>query len=91
MALDELSATAYFVHDYNTGFAACEILLKENRLPQSEIDRVQKNHASYTEQLNNIRQMQAQSGASNMIRPSALAGTSSINSVKVKTFKKRKR
>ena len=67
------------------------MLLKQNCLPQSEIERVQKNHASYVEQLNKIQAMQAQAGVPNMLRPSALGGGSAINTVKVKTFKKRKR
>jgi len=60
MALDELSATAYYVHDYATGFAASEALLKQNRLPQNEVERVQKNHAAYAEKLEERRRMEQQ-------------------------------
>ncbi len=90
MALDELAATAFFVHDYKTGAAACEILLKQNRLPESEIERNQKNHAAYTEKLQQIQQMQAQAGGVELLRPSALAAPA-INTMKTKTFKKRKK
>ena len=92
MALDELAATAFFVHDYKTGHAACEILLKQNRLPESEIDRNQKNHAAYMERLSQIEQMQRQAGGVELLRPSAIsAPVATINNVKQKSFKKRKR
>lgn len=62
MALDELSATAYFVHDYAAGMWASEKLLKENLLPPSEVDRVQKNHAAYRERIEEIQRMQRGGG-----------------------------
>ena len=62
MALDELAATAYFVHDYATGLQACEILLKENRLPPSEVERLQKNHAAYIERMEEIARLQRGAG-----------------------------
>lgn len=83
MALDELAATAYYVHDYGNGFAACEKLLKENRLPASEIDRNQKNHAAYAERLQQMR-------TQNINIPPIQAVVPSINTVKHKTFKKRR-
>jgi hypothetical protein len=60
MALDELGATAFYTHDYKNGYAACEILLKQNRLPPSEVERVQKNYEAYRGKLAEIQQMQAQ-------------------------------
>jgi hypothetical protein len=91
MALDELGSTAFYVHDYMTGLAACEKLLKENRLPQSEIERNQKNHASYMERINQIKA--SHPDALNMLRSSPISQpmVTTINTVKAKTFKKRKR
>lgn len=60
MALDELGATAFYTHDYRSGYAACEMLLKENRLPPSEVERVRKNHQAYAQKLAEMQQMQAQ-------------------------------
>jgi len=67
MALDELAATAFYTHDYKLGCAACMKLLQENRLPQSEIQRVQTNLNAYTGKLQEmeaaLRQIQAQQQA----------------------------
>ena len=60
MALDELGATSFYTHDYKNGYTACEILLKENRLPPSEVERVQKNYEAYRGKLAEMQQMQAQ-------------------------------
>ena len=81
MALDELAATAYFVHDYKTGFQACEILLKQNRLPESEVQRTQTNHAAYIEKLKQIESLQQQAALQQQ------GNAPVIN--KVKTFKRR--
>jgi hypothetical protein len=59
MALDELGATAFYTHDYATGYAACEKLLKENRLPQSEVERVRNNYNAYATKLAEMQQQQA--------------------------------
>lgn len=65
MAIDELAASAFYVHDYRAGYVACETLLKDNRLPPSEVERVQKNHAAYKQKLIEIEtaQRQAQEAA----------------------------
>lgn len=55
MALDELGATAFYTHDYKTGYAACELLLKENRIPQSEVERVRTNYNAYAQKLAEIQ------------------------------------
>jgi hypothetical protein len=81
MALDELAATAFYVHDYNTGLQACEILLKQNRLPESEVERNQKNHAAYFEKAQQIQRMQPQQVPVPQTVPA-------IN--KTRTFKRRK-
>jgi glycosyltransferase involved in cell wall biosynthesis len=68
MALDELGATAFYTHDYASGYRACEILLKENRLPQSEVERVQKNYQAYGQKLAEIQKVQAQMQAAQAVQ-----------------------
>ncbi len=51
MCLDELAATAFYVHDFKLGYQACDILLKEGRLPETEIERVKANKATYEQKL----------------------------------------
>jgi len=51
MALDELGSTAFYVHDYQLGGYACEKLMREGKLPASEVERVQKNLLAYKERL----------------------------------------
>ena len=51
MALDELGSTAFYVHNYQLGAYACDKLLRDGKLPQSEAERVSKNFAAYKERL----------------------------------------
>ena len=60
MALDELGSCSYYVHDYKTGYAACEKLLRENLLPESEIPRVRTNFEAYRQKLAEMEAMQRQ-------------------------------
>lgn len=46
-ALDELAATAHAVGDVMAGLKACERLLKEGKLPQTEVERVKNNYKTY--------------------------------------------
>jgi hypothetical protein len=86
MALDELAATAFYVHDYKTGLAACDVLLKQNRLPETEIERNQKNHAAYLEK---VQQME---GAQRQIpQVPVVAAQTVLNTPKQHTFKKRRK
>ena len=64
--LDEVASTAFYAGKPHIGYAACKKLLTENRLPESEIDRVQNNLNQYikffeqTNQMNIIQQMDEQ-------------------------------
>lgn len=92
MALDELAATAFYVHDYRTGYAACETLLKQSRLPESEVERNQKNHAAYKEQIQKIEAAQRGAGSGIPLQTVTPAQTASLlNTAKKQTFKKRRR
>jgi hypothetical protein len=60
MALDEMASSAFYVHDYKSGYAVCEKLLRENLLPQSEITRVRTNFEAYRQKLAEMEAMQRQ-------------------------------
>jgi tetratricopeptide (TPR) repeat protein len=94
MALDELAATAFYVHDYKSGFAACEVLLKQNRLPDSEVERNQKNHAAYMEKLQQIgaaQNQQMQTPQTLNVAPTASSLLNISGEQKIKSFKKRRK
>jgi hypothetical protein len=55
MCIDEVAATAFSVHDYKLGLECCKILLNENRLPASEVERVKANMTTYEVALENQR------------------------------------
>jgi hypothetical protein len=97
MAADELGSTAFYVHDYQLGGYVCEKLLREGKLPPSEVERVKTNLTAYKERLaatgQTIPQPQAPQLAPvpvvNLQPPQSLLGAAqtSIN----KKFTKRKR
>ena len=64
--LDEIGSTAFYAGKPHMGYAACKKLLAENRLPESEIARVQSNLSQYlkffeeTNQMEMIQQMDQQ-------------------------------
>ncbi len=55
--LDEVAATAYYANQPIVGHAACLKLLKENRVPASELDRIQKNLEQYEEIINHMQML----------------------------------
>ena len=87
MALDELAATAFYVHDFKIGYAACETLLKQNRLPDSEVQRCQTNHAAYAEKMVEVEKMQSMIAA----QQAATAPAAVLNTPRQHTFKKRRK
>jgi len=93
--LDELAATAFYVHDYKSGFAACEALLKQNRLPEGEVERNQKNHAAYLERLQQIGAAQNQLVQTpQTLKVAPTASPSLLNTAgeqKIRSFKKRRK
>ena len=46
-ALDEVSATAYTVGDWHTGFYATKKLLEDNLFPEEHRERIMTNYQSY--------------------------------------------
>ena len=64
--LDEIGSTAFYAGKPHMGYAACKKLLTENRLPESDVSRVQNNLNQYlkffeeTNQMEMIRQMDEQ-------------------------------
>ena len=47
MCIDEVAATAFYVHDFDLGLHCCKMLLQEDRLPSSEVERVKANMKTY--------------------------------------------
>jgi glycosyltransferase involved in cell wall biosynthesis len=60
VALDELGATAYAAGRPELGFLACKKLLEENRVPQSEIPRIQQNYNQYIAIMRQIEEQKRQ-------------------------------
>jgi len=58
MALDELGSTAFYAHDYRSGFMACDFLLRNNRIPPTEVERIRTNHSAYANKLREIGQLE---------------------------------
>ena len=59
-ALDEVAATAFYAGHPQIGYNACQILLKQNKIPKSEIPRIQNNLKQYEQILANLQQQQQQ-------------------------------
>lgn len=55
--LDEIASTAYYAGNPIVGHAACTKLLKENRVPKSEIERIQRNLQQYEHIIGQMQQM----------------------------------
>lgn len=60
IALDELGASAYAAGRPELGYLACKKLLEENRLPPSEVPRVQQNFNHYKQILDQIAEQKKQ-------------------------------
>jgi len=60
VALDEVGATAFAAGRPEIGYLACKKLLDENRLPQTEIERVQNNYNQYRHIMDQISKHQAE-------------------------------
>lgn len=49
--IDEVGATAFFVHDFMGGYQACKHLLDNKLVPPNELERVRTNFAAYEQKL----------------------------------------
>ena len=54
MCIDEVAATAFYVREYALGQHCCRLLLQENRLPSSEVERTKANLATYDKAMEEI-------------------------------------
>ena len=54
MLLDELASSAYYVHSFQEGYDASQKLLAENKLPPSEVQRIQANVVEYEKKINEV-------------------------------------
>jgi len=52
---DEVASTAYYVHAFEEGYAASMKLLREGKVPPSEIQRIQTNVAEYEKRLAEVK------------------------------------
>jgi len=59
-ALDEFAACAFYTHDFQRGYAACVELLKNDRVPETEKQRIMQNAEVYKQKLMEIHQQQQQ-------------------------------
>lgn len=84
MVLDELAASAFYVHEFVLGKQSCEILLKEGRLPPSEVKRVQDNLNTYNAKIEEMQKSNPNYG-----KPPAPPDKPYIQ--QQKTFKQRRR
>jgi len=84
VALDELGATAYAAGRPELGFLACKKLLEENRVPQTEIPRIQQNYNQYIAIMRQIEEQKRQ------FESSVSATKEKVEDIKVKKFKDKK-
>ena len=82
----QLAATAFYVHDYRLGLQACEVLLKQNRLPSDEIERNRKNHEAYTQKVAELDEAQKK-----MAQQQAVPAVAPAINTTIRTFKKRRK
>ena len=79
--LDELASVSYYAGRPDVGYMASKALLEQNRVPDSEVARVQANYVKYQEIMEQIQKQNPQ-----MNQPQKLPQQEN----KPKTFKKRK-
>ena len=84
-ALDELSATAFFMFKFEEGYAATRKLLQENFVPASELPRVKANMVHYEGKMKEINQQKSE-----WERNQKQASTVNDSEIKIKKYKKRK-
>lgn len=80
--LDEVAATAYYAGQPMIGHMACKKLLTENRVPESEIKRVQENYQQYEKIIETMKEQ--------MVAQRKAMGVSEENTQEIKKKKKYK-
>ena len=60
MCIDEIGATAFYVHDFERGAAACKYILDKNLAPKDERQRIQDNYSTYLKVLSEQQQQNAE-------------------------------
>jgi len=84
--LDELAATAHAVGQFDLGYETCKKLLVENKVPKSEISRIQSNMQQYMHILEQIQRQQT----AFQIKMKENNIPINENNIKKKKFKERK-
>jgi tetratricopeptide (TPR) repeat protein len=91
VALDELGATAFAAGRPDLGYMACKKLLEENRLPKTEIERVQQNFNHYRQIMQQIEEQRKTFMASHpQEKPQSSLVSKAVNNKKFKERKKQK-
>jgi len=85
-ALDEVASTAFYLHRFNEGMEACQILMKNKNIPKDEMERIINNFNSYREKMVEIQQEKNLMDMKNKQQEKQRKSSSS----KPKKYKKRK-
>jgi len=84
-ALDELSATAFFMFKFEEGYDATRKLLQEGNVPQSELERIKGNMVHYEGKVKEINQQKAE------WEKQQKQASASTPKIKTKTYKKKRK
>ena len=85
--LDEVAASAFYLHKFEEGLAACEMLLKNPKFPKEHVERTKENRQHY---LNAIKERDANLKEYNKVRETARLKDTKEEPKKQKTYKNRK-
>ena len=90
--LDEVAACSYYVHKFDEGLAACNILLQEGKLPKEHVPRIKDNVKHYNEALRGQKEEFAKfEQKKKEMEDAEKAGIANMPPKKKKTYKKRKK
>jgi len=91
--LDEITATAFYVHKFEEGLAACNLLLKSGKVPKEHLQRIKDNQQHYMdaikEQEKQKREQEAQLQKLRKENGITIADDKTVTRTK-KTYKNRK-
>tara|TARA_R110000824_G_scaffold116197_2_gene267578 strand:+ start:2293 stop:3540 length:1248 start_codon:yes stop_codon:yes gene_type:complete len=86
--LDEIAATAFYLHKFEEGLAACNLLLRNPRFPKEHHERTRENVNHYT---NAIKEQNEQRLELEKKTDKLRKSESQVEDIQPKTYKKRKK
>jgi len=86
--LDEITASAFYVHKFEEGLAACNLLLRNPNVPEGHLERIKDNHKHYETALKEQIKQEAEQKAN--IDKLRKENNVVVPENKPKTYKKRK-